>query len=415
MKNSRLVAFEILNKILRENAYSNIAVDSALKSNDIENKAFVSSLVYGVVERKLTLDYIINSFLTSKNIKNKVRILLYIGTYQLYFIDKVPARVALYETVELSKQVGTSRYQGLINAVLHKIDDNRIDIERIENLSVKYSCPENLINMWTKMYTRENTLKILECMNDKPPVFAIPNRLYVDEEELLYELENCNISGEIVDGAVLITSGFDLTDCKAFDDGLFYIEDLSSFHCAKALGAVSGDTVIDVCSAPGGKAFTIAQGMNNNGTVYAYDLYEHRVKLIDSGAKRLGINIIKTGVNDALEYNECMPMADKIICDVPCSGFGIIRRKPEIRYKELDSIADLPNIQYKILCTSSAYLKKGGRLIYSTCTLNKKENEKVVNKFLEGNSEFKLIEDVTVFPAAHGGDGFYYAVMEKND
>lgn len=415
MKNSRLVAFEILSKVLRENAYSNIAVDSALKNNDIENKAFVSNLVYGVVERKLTLDYIIDSFLTSKNIKSKVRILLYIGTYQLYFMDKVPSRVALYETVELSKQVGTSRYQGLINAVLHKIDANRINIDGLENLSVKYSCPEHLINMWTKMYTRENTVKILECINDRPPVFAIPNRLYGDEEELLYELENCNIFGEVVDGAVMITSAFDLTNCKAFDDGLFYIEDLSSYHCAKALGAVAGDTVLDVCSAPGGKAFSIAQGMNNDGAVYAYDLYEHRVKLIESGAKRLGITIIKTGVNDASEYNKDIPMANKILCDVPCSGFGIIRRKPEIRYKELDSIADLPGIQYKILCTSSAYLKNGGRLIYSTCTLNKKENEKVVNKFLESNSEFNLLEDVTIFPSVHGGDGFYYAVLEKND
>lgn len=415
MKNSRLVAFEILSKILRENAYSNIAVDSALKSNDVENKAFVSNLVYGVVERKLTLDYIIDSFLTSKNIKSKVRIVLYIGAYQLYFMDKVPSAVAVFETVELSKQVGISRYQSLINAVLHKIDKNRIDIDKIENLSVKYSCPQNLINMWTKMYTRENTIKILDCINNRPPVFAIPNSMYVDEDELLYELENCNITGEIVDGAVLITSGFDLSDCKAFDDGLFYIEDLSSYHCAKALGAVSGDTVIDVCSAPGGKAFTIAQRMNNNGVVYAYDLYEHRVKLIDSGAKRLGINIIKTDVNDATEYNKDIPLADKILCDVPCSGLGIIRRKPEIRYKDLDSIADLPDIQYKILSISSAYLKKGGRLVYSTCTLNKKENEKVVNKFLESNSEFKLIEDVTIFPSANGGDGFYYAVLEKND
>lgn len=415
MKNSRLVAFEILDKILRENAYSNIAVDSALKNNDVDNKAFVSSLVYGVIERKLTLDYIINSFLSSKNIKNKVRIILYIGAYQLYFMDKVPSRVAVFETVELSKHVGTSRYQGLINAVLHKIDKNRIDIENLDNLSIKYSCPEHLINMWTKMYTRENTIRILDAINNKPPVFAIPNRLYVDEEELLYELENCSVSGEIIDDTVMITSGFDLTNCKAFDDGLFYIEDLSSYKCAKALDAKQDDIVLDVCSAPGGKAFTIAQNMKNNGSVYAYDLYEHRVKLIDSGAKRLGINIIKTDVNDACKHNKNIPMADKILCDVPCSGFGIIRRKPEIRYKNLDSIADLPNIQYNILCTSSLYLKKGGRMIYSTCTLNKKENEKVVNKFLESNSEFKLIKDITIFPSAKGGDGFYYAVLEKND
>ena len=153
--------------------------------------------------------------------------------------------------------------------------------------------------------------------------------------------------------------------------------------------------------------------MKNKGCVYAFDLYEHRVKLIEASAKRLGLSNIKCAVNNAEEFSQSIPMADKIICDVPCSGFGIIRRKPEIRYKELDSVKELPQLQLKILETSSKYLKPNSRIIYSTCTLNKKENEKVVSEFIERNSNFKLIKERTVFPCENKGDGFYYVVLEN--
>lgn len=414
MKSARLIAFEILSDVLRDNAYSNIAIDKALKSIE-SDKAFVSNLVYGVIERKITLDYIINNYLQGRT-KPKVKIILYIGAYQLYFMDKVPSSAAINECVNLAKQVGADYYKGLINAVLHKIDDNRITIDEIEDLSIRYSCPQSLINMWKKAYGEENTIQILSSINNKPPVFAIPNTLYVDADECLYELNNAGIDGEIVDGVVSISSAFDLNNCKPFIDGLFHIEDLSSFNCAKALDVKDSDVVIDICSAPGGKAFTLAEMMNNKGMLYAFDLYEHRVKLIEQGAERLGLTNIIAGVNDALIYNENIVKADKILCDVPCSGFGIVRRKPEIRYKDLDSIKDLPDIQYNILSVSSRYLKDDGRLVYSTCTLNKKENEKVVRRFLNDNSSFELIEEKTTFPSANGGDGFYYAVLErKND
>ena len=167
-----------------------------------------------------------------------------------------------------------------------------------------------------------------------------------------------------------------------------------------------------MCSAPGGKAFTIAQ---SGATVYAYDIYEHRVELIKKSAQRLGLNNIITGINDALIYNANIPFADRIICDVPCSGFGIIRRKPEIRYKNLDEIKELPQIQYNILFTSSRYLKSGGVIIYSTCTLNKKENEQVVDRFLKDNTDFSLVESKTVFPTKNGGDGFFYSILKKKN
>ncbi len=413
MKNSRLVAFEILYDILKDNAYSNIAIDKALKSLETD-KAFVSSLVYGVIERKITLDYILSPYLKGKT-KPKVKFVLYLGVYQLYFMSKVPASAAINESVELAKEIGAGFYSSLVNAVLHNVDDNRIDINTLDDLSVKYSCPEHLIAMWKKAYGEEKTLQILSSINERPSVFAVPNHLFADTDECLYELNNAGIFGDIVDDIIMINSPFDLNNCKPFNDGLFHIEDFSSYKCAMALGAKETDVVYDVCSAPGGKAFTIAESMNNNGVLYAFDLHRHRVELIEKSAKRLGITNMVCGVNDALEYNASLCRADKILCDVPCSGFGIIRRKPEIRYKDLDSIKELPDIQYRILEVSSCYLKNGGRIIYSTCTLNKRENEKVVEKFLENHAGFKLIEENTTFPSRLGGDGFYYALMEKTN
>ncbi len=413
MKNSRLTAFEIIYGVLNNDDYSNLSLDSAFDKNNSSDNAFISKLVLGVIERRLTLDYILKPYLNSRP-KPKVRILLYMGVYQLYFMDKVPSNAAVNESVELAKAVGCGYYTKLINAVLHKVDSNRIDIDKIDDLSARYSCPESLIKMWQKHYGEDNTLKILGEINNIAPVFAVPNTLFVDEEELLYELMDEKAECEITSEVVKINSHINVKKSRAFKNGLYHIQDLSSFNCAKVLKAEEGQTVIDVCSAPGGKAFTVAERMNNSGEVYALDLNESRVKLIKEGAERLGINIIKAAVNDAGVYNPDLPKADRVLCDVPCSGFGIIRRKPEIRYKSLDDIKGLYGIQYNILKTSAEYLKCGGRLVYSTCTLNKNENEKIAERFIKEDKRFKLIEMKTVFPSENG-DGFFYAVMEKID
>ncbi len=409
MKNSRLSAFDIIYDILKNGAYSNLAVEKGLSDVETKDKAFVSRLVYGVIERKITLDYFADKFLTSK-VKPKVKIIIYIGAYQILFMDKVPDAVAVFETVNLADLIGLSYYKRLINAVLHKIVDNKDELDNITDLSIKFSCPEHLINMWKKMYGEEITLSVLQTINNRPPVFAIPNRKFVDEQELQYELLDNGIDCDVFEDVVKLNSSFNLSNVKAFNNGLFYIEDYSSYSCAKVLNCQKDDIVLDICAAPGGKTFTMAQ---SGAEIYAYDLHKHRVELIKKSAERLELNNIKANINDALTYNTYIPMADKILCDVPCSGFGIIRRKPEIRYKNLDDIKELPQIQYDILCTSSKYLKVKGRIIYSTCTLNKKENEKVVERFLQNNSNFKLVNEITVFPNENGGDGFFYTLMEK--
>lgn len=409
MKSSRLIAFETLHKIFYDSTYSNLAVDNALKDVD-KDKAFISALVYGVVERKITLDYYINKYLTAKP-KPKIMTVLRLGAYQLLFMDKVPSSAAINESVKLTRDIKQDYYSKLVNAVLHKIDSNR---EELDNPSIKYSVPECLINMWNKQYGADTVNEFLPALNERPPIYAIPNRQFVDAGELCYELLEEGVDCEVLEEVVLIHSSIDFNSSRAYKNGLFYIEDLSSYHCAKALQAKPGETVIDFCSAPGGKAFTIAQDMENNGRLYAFDLYEHRAELVKKSAERLELNAIISGVNDASVYSDTIPEADRILCDVPCSGFGIVRRKPEIRYKNLDSIKDLPEIQLNILKTSAMYLKDGGRIIYSTCTLNKKENEKVVSAFLNEHSGFSLEYDKTVFPSANGGDGFYFAVLTKN-
>lgn len=411
MKNSRQIAFETLYKIFYDDAYSNIALDKALGNAD-SGKAFVTRLVYGVVERKITLDYIISRF--CDKVKPKVNIILRLGTYQLYFMDKVPANAAINESVEIAKNNGLGFYSKLINAVLHKIDENRIDVDSLSDLSIRYSVPEHLIAMWNKAYGKDCVLDFLQSVNERAPIFAIPNTLYVDSDELLYELNCEGVQGEVVGECVMITSSFDLSKSKSFDNGLFHIEDLSCYNAVKELGIKENDVVLDICSAPGGKAFTSAEIMNNSGAVYAFDLHPHRVDLIKEGAQRLGLTSVNAKVNDALKFNKSIAKADKIICDVPCSGFGIIRRKPEIRYKDLDSIKRLPDIQYRILENSSKYLKRGGRLLYSTCTLNKRENEQVVERFVSNNNDFSVISSKTIFPTDCGGDGFFYSIIERN-
>lgn len=411
MKNSRQTAFEALYRIFYDDAYSNLALDSSISNSDIA-KPFVTRLVYGVVERKITLDEIISKFCDRP--KPKVRVILRLGVYQLYFMDKVSASAAINESVELANKNGLGYYSKLINAVLHKVNDNKINIDEIEDISVRYSVPQHLINMWNKAYGEDIVNSFLPCLNESAPVFAVPNKMMVDADELLYELNCDGIDGEVIDDIVLITSAFDLKKCRAFKNGLFHIEDKSCYDAVKALDINENDTVLDVCSAPGGKAFTAAGFMNNKGKILALELHSHRAELIKQGIQRLGLNCIEVAVNDATEYKDSFPKADKIICDVPCSGFGIIRRKPEIRYKNLDSIKELPEIQFKILETSSKYLRKGGRLLYSTCTLNKRENEKVVERFLAEYTDFTAIETKNIFPSSTGGDGFFYCVIKRN-
>lgn len=414
IENSRQIVFEILNKIEIDDSFSNITLNNYLKKVDNSvDKAFISRLVYGVVERKLTLDYIISKFCKKySSSKKAVKTVLRMGVYQIYFFDNIPDRAAVNETVNLLNNKKYSYYKSFVNAVLRSVCQNRIDINALPD-EYKYSCPKHLIGLWNKAYGEENTKKILDAINEKAPIYLTPNVLKISAEELCELLNKNGIEAKQIENSVQITSQFDIAESDFYKQGLFFVQDISSKKAADLLNAKSNETVLDMCCCPGGKSFETALNMKNQGQIYSFDIHENKLSLVNEGAKRLGINIIKTGVNDAGVFNKNIAVADKIICDVPCSGFGIIRRKPEIKYKNLDEIKPLYDIQYQILSTCSKYLKTGGQLVYSTCTLNKNENEKIVSKFLEENENFECITQSTVFPSKDGGDGFFMALIRK--
>lgn len=431
MKSARQTAFEILNKIQRDNAYSNLALDTALEKAEIENKdkRFVSALVYGVTERRITLDYNLSLYLSQplKKLKPQVLTALRLGAYQILFMDKIPDSAAVNESVKLVKKNGAAFASGLVNAVLHKISNNGLTDDG--SMNVKYSAPEWLCKMWSESYETENAEKILEASFGPVDVSLRVNTTKTTAEKLCSILSDegfeCEING-IVDGALTVKNGGAVHKTNAYSDGLFHVQDIASQLCCKALGANENETVIDICAAPGGKSFTIAEAMNNSGNVISCDIYKHRLKLIEDGAKRLGLSNIKAVENDGSAFNSELPLADKILCDVPCSGLGVIRKKPEIRFKKSDEVDKLSDLQYSILCISSRYLKIGGKLVYSTCSLNPEENENVIKRFLAEHDDFRSVrvlpevkryaddtDYLTLMPHIHGSDGFFISCVER--
>ena len=431
MKTARQTAFEILSKINKDNAYSNLLLDSVLDKSELSqvDKAFVSALVYGVVERMITLDYEISLYLKQpiKKLKPQVLNILRMGAYQILFMDKIPSAAAINESVKLTKNNGVSFASGLVNAVLRKVD--AAGITDTDNLSVRYSAPEWLVSLWSEAYGEEHTLKLLEAALGETVVTVRVNTLLTDADSLIRKLTDegvCAENSAVLENVLNIKSSGPLHKTKSYSEGLFHVQDIASQLCCKALDVKENDVVIDVCSAPGGKSFTLSQYMNNTGNIYSCDIHEHRLKLIENSAKRLEITNITTFLNDGSVFNDKMPSADRILCDVPCAGLGVIRKKPEIRYKQPGEFDKLPELQYSILSVSAQYLKVGGVLVYSTCSLNPAENEEVINKFLNEHSNFesvRVLPDVkrysedtdylTLMPHIHNCDGFFISAVRK--
>ncbi len=434
MQNFREIAFTALNKIEKEGAYSNITLDSLLsKTNaDTRDRSFVSGLFYGVTERKLTLDYQISLYLAKpiNKLKPEVLTLLRMGAYQILFMDKVPSSAAVNESVKIAKKHGLTFASGFINAVLRKIDRNGLKLPENENsseyLSVKYSCPEWLINKWIKEYGKEDTVGILNSSLGAGNNYIKINSILTDECSLMEILETEGIKAEKtdIDGCLKIDfCGKSVEGLISFKKGLFHVQDAACQLCVKALRAKPGDRIFDLCAAPGGKSYSIAENMNNEGEVLSFDIHDHRVELIKNGAKRLGLSCVKATKGDATVFNEKLGQADAVLCDVPCSGFGIIGKKPEIKYKDPDETKSLPQIQSAILSNGSKYVKKGGRLVYSTCTLSHSENLKVCKRFIEQNNNFKVVKPlddycddfITLMPHKDSTDGFFIACFERID
>lgn len=424
MLNPRKIAVNILTKIERDNAYSNLALKDFLKDAELsrEDIGFVSALVYGVLDRRITLDYILSRFMKTPIKKTAPFTLNVLRTalYQIKYMDKIPESAAVNEAVKLIKKSKESRNAGFVNAILRSVLRENTELPQdnsVKSLSIRYSAPEWLVESFLGDYGVENTVALLEESLKAAPVCLRVNNVKTDKESLLAELRKLGIaaiSGE-PKNSLLLEKGTDIGANALFKKGLFHVEDLASQTALSVLELKKGERVLDMCAAPGGKSFTMAEMLENTGEVVSADLYEQRVELIKNGAKRLGLTNIKPIVADATVYDSSLGEFDAILCDVPCSGLGVIRRKPDIKYKPQTDYKELQDIQYKILTNAVKYLKKGGRILYSTCTLRREENENLVNRFIKEYNTFHKAEEKTLMPHINNTDGFYYALLKTED
>ena len=445
---SRELALKVLVDILQKGAYSNISLNKCLNKNSLKDcdKAFITELVYGILKNKERLDYVISKFSNIKIKKISVWILniLRIGIYQLMFMDKVLAFAAVNESVKLAKKYGHTYSAKFVNGVLRNVAKNIDNINYpdkdknpVEYLSVWYSYPKWLVSRCLNDFGYDFTKDFLESSNEKPKFCIRVNTLKTTVENLMNMLKNDGIivtKSKVSEYGLIIENPNKIVNSELYKKGYFTIQDESSMLVASVLEPREDDIVVDVCAAPGGKTGHIAEIMKNKGCIYARDLYQHKIKLVEAMTKRLGISNIKTKVFDATNIdNDLLLKADKVLVDAPCTGLGIMRRKPDIKWnKENYDIIDIVNVQYIILENAAKYLKVGGTLVYSTCTISREENIDVVNKFLSNHHNFKMerIDKILpkslksdtkeqgyieFYPNVHKTDGFFIAKMKKID
>ena len=432
---ARKLALETLLRLEKDKSYSNIAVDNAIRKHGLTGaeRSLFCILVYGVIERRITLDYVIDSLssLPPHKIEADTRMLLRMGLYQLMYLDRIPPHAILNETVELAPR----RSRGFVNALLRAYTRTKEDIEfpkREEDcplyLSVTYSYPTPLCQKLIADYGEEVTEQMLGAFNATPEITLRTNTLKITREALLESLMAKGLSVSLTENAphgIKIASG-GLADI-GMEEGLFFVQDEASQICVEVLGAKAGDTVYDICSCPGSKSFGAALNMGNAGQILSTDLHENKLSLVTRSAEMLGITILRTAARDGRNLDSTLvDTADCVLCDVPCSGFGVVAKKPEIRYKDLSECKALPDIQYDILDTACRYVKKGGTLVYSTCTIFPEENEENIRRFLTSHPEFSLVpfrvgkveaKDGmrTLLPHEFGTDGFFIAKLTRKE
>ncbi len=431
MMNPRYVAAKLLDKTFCSGSYSNIQLNSGLEKADLDEKGrrLCTALYYGAIQRKITLDYILAQYCSRplQKMDSIIVTILRCGIYQLLFMDSIPDNAAVNESVSLAKQFGKTSASGMINAVLRNFirGGKKMKFKGSENeiLSVEYSCPVALVESLAADYGIEKAKNFLQWSLNEGTTYIRRNPLKCSDEELVNALGKFGLKRHTANEFCYCLNGGDLINTQAFRDGWFHVQDLSSQICCMSLAPTENDRVLDICAAPGGKTFTMAEMMNGKGEIHAFDLHEKRVKLIRGGAERLGLPNITAKSGDASVFNSELPKYTKILCDVPCSGFGVIRHKPEIKYKDLSEFERLPEIQYNIALNALNYLAVGGEMIYSTCTVRKAENEEVITRLLENVPQIELAEMpeimgrrlesmTTLFPSDFdGNDGFFIAKL----
>lgn len=442
---AREAALKILIEVNENGAYSNIALNKHFSSDELReiDKSFVTELVYGTVKWKLTLDRVIAAYSNIKMGKLSPWILniLRMGAYQILYMTRVPNSAACNESVNLAGRYGHKASSGFVNAVLRNITRNGAEVaipsreqDLTGHLSVRYSYPRWLVEKYIGLFGADFTEGLLDAGNGTPELTLRANTMRVTPEELVEALKIEGVeatAGKYVREAVVLKSTTAIAKLKAFRDGLFQVQDESSMLPAAVLAPKAGETVLDACSAPGGKATHMAQLMQNEGTIIARDIHEHKLKLIDSAAARLGIHIVKSELHDAaLPDRTHEKTFDRILLDVPCTGLGIVRRKPDIKWaRQTKDIESITTLQRTLLQAVSGALKPGGILVYSTCTVLPEENEDIIRSFIESNDDF-IPDDIAPFlppalavyasgctlqlyPNRDGIDGFFMARLRR--
>lgn len=423
---ARETAARALLDVERDGSYSNLVLEPYFTKEKLSSRdrAFSSALFYGVLERRITLDWALSQYSRApvSRLGPEVSTALRLGAWQLLYSPGTPAHAAVGESVRLVKRLGKNQAAGLVNGVLRAMVRAGcaypVPKDKLTALSVEYSVPAPLIQRWRKAYGHGAALEILEGTRGPAPTFVRVNTVKTDPDNLKRRLETEGVKTREVPGvenALELLEPGRFADLPSFCEGLFHVQDISSQLCAAALDAKPGMELLDLCAAPGGKSFTAAQWMENRGRIVARDLHPARLKLVEEGAARLGLSIIETAQGDAEKLEpDFVGRFDRVLCDVVCSGLGTLRRKPEIRYKPLGALDELPQIQYNILENSFQYLRAGGRLVYSTCTLNPAENEEVVERLLANHPEIAAAAPGKTLIHGRDGldcDGFFIAVL----
>lgn len=442
-KNVRETAMDLLEAIEKNQSYSNLLLHHSIEKNQLPKKdiGLLTELTYGTLQRRMALDYFLKPFIkNTKKLESWVHHLLRLTLYQMVYLDKIPDRAAIFEAVEIAKKRGHKGIASLVNGVLRSIQREGLpSIEEIgdpiERLSIETSHPEWLVKRWVSQFGFARTKEMVEMNVTAPLQTARINLTKTTRDDCIALLEEEGFQIEkspIIPEAIRSLKG-NLANSQAFKQGFLTIQDESSMLVSYALGVKEHEKVLDACAAPGGKSTHIAEKMDNSGEVISLDLHEHKVKLINDNARRLGLKTIETFALDARLSGEKFSQEsfDRILLDAPCSGLGVMRRKPDLKYtKHEEDITRLSGIQHKLLTAVAPLLKKGGILVYSTCTVDKEENEKTVQLFLQENPQFEgdvlfknrmpeavqpLITgfDLQIFPQDFGSDGFYMAVLRK--
>ncbi len=434
----RRIALRLLESWERDETYLNLSMNSRMtRELSRSERAFLTGLLYGTVERRITLDYLISVAAKRSEIDPDSRNILRLGFYQLFFMDRVPPFAAVSETVSLADGKGKRAFingvlRGALRTFVNESGERRLPLPPREKnlaryLSIAYSYPTELVRHFLSFLGEKETEELLSVCNETAPLTLTVNTQRITREGLLSLFAEREIRAERTERSprgVRVLDFLPVSLLPGFDEGLFFVQDEASQLGSAILSPRRGELLVDPCACPGGKSFSAALSMGDLGQIYSFDLHESKLPLITDGAARLGLNSLSVGERDAREPDpSLLGKADAVHCDVPCSGLGVLRKKPDLRYR-FEGRGELPALQLEILTASAAYLKEGGRLLYSTCTLNPAENEGVFEQFLAKNPDFEPCPfevadlsaptgQLTLYPHRHGCDGFFYALARK--